>query len=51
VVLIWQNPGQVGGGMLGAVVVGAVLYALIPRQGRHAEGTGSVAPDDVEAPI
>ncbi|RRR86079.1 APC family permease [Streptomyces sp. RP5T] len=49
VVLIWQNPGQVGGGMLGAIVVGAVLYALIPKRGRHAEGAAHVASDDVEA--
>jgi amino acid transporter len=39
-VLIWQSPAQVGGGMLGAVGVGAVLYALIPKKGRDADGTG-----------
>ncbi|MBP5865998.1 amino acid permease [Streptomyces scabiei] len=49
VVLIWQNPEQVGGGMLGAIVVGAVLYALIPKHGRPSEGASHVAPDDVEA--
>jgi amino acid transporter len=32
VIVIWQNPRQVGGGMIGAIAVGAVLYALIPRR-------------------
>lgn len=33
-VLVWQNPSQVGLGMLGAIVVGGVLYLLIPRPQR-----------------
>jgi amino acid transporter len=35
VILIWQNPRQVGGGMLGAIVVGVALYAFIPRSARR----------------
>lgn len=34
-VLVWQNPRQVGGGMLGAIVVGAIVYAFIPSGNRH----------------
>lgn len=34
-ILVWQNPRYVGGGMLGAIVAGAVLYALIPPANRH----------------
>jgi amino acid transporter len=33
--LIWQNPSQVGGGMLGSIAVGAVVYAFIPRSRRQ----------------
>jgi amino acid transporter len=33
--LIWQNPKQVGGGMLGAIVVGAIVYAFIPKSRRQ----------------
>ena len=33
--LIWQNPSQVGGGMLGAIVVGAIIYAFIPKSRRE----------------
>lgn len=36
VIVIWQNPRQVGGGMIGAIAVGAILYALIPRRARAA---------------
>ncbi len=45
--LIWQNPRQVGVGMLGAIVVGAFVYAFIPksRRGRAAAPTaGHAAP-------
>lgn len=34
-VLIWQNPRQVGGGMLGAIIVGAIVYAFIPKSRRQ----------------
>ena len=34
-VLVWQNPKQVGGGMLGSIVVGAIVYAFIPRSRRR----------------
>jgi amino acid transporter len=33
--LVWQNPSQVGGGMLGAIVVGAIIYAFIPKSRRR----------------
>jgi amino acid transporter len=36
VIVIWQNPRQVGGGMIGAIAAGAILYALIPRRARPA---------------
>jgi len=36
VIVIWQNPRQVGGGMIGAIAVGAILYALVPRRARAA---------------
>jgi amino acid transporter len=37
-VLVWQNPRQVGAGVLGSIVVGAIVYAFIPksRRGRTA---------------
>ena len=34
-VLVWQNPKQVGGGMLGSIVVGAIVYAFIPKSRRR----------------
>jgi amino acid transporter len=34
VVLVWQNPTQVGGGMLGSIVIGAIVYAFIPKSRR-----------------
>jgi amino acid transporter len=34
-VLVWQNPKQVGGGMLGSIVVGAIIYAFIPKSRRR----------------
>ena len=34
-VLVWQNPEQVGGGMLGAIIVGAAIYAFIPKGRRE----------------
>jgi amino acid transporter len=34
-VLVWQNPRQVGGGMLGAIILGAIVYAFIPRSRRQ----------------
>jgi amino acid transporter len=34
-VLIWQNPRQVGGGMLGSIIVGAIVYAFIPKSRRQ----------------
>jgi amino acid transporter len=34
-VLIWQNPKQVGGGMLGSIAVGAIVYAFIPKARRQ----------------
>jgi amino acid transporter len=42
VVLVWQNPRQVGGGMLGAIIVGAIIYVLVPAHRRPAE-SGQVA--------
>jgi amino acid transporter len=36
VIVIWQNPGQVGGGMIGAIAVGAVIYAFVPRPAQAA---------------
>ena len=33
--LVWQNPKQVGLGMLGAIVVGAIVYACIPKERRQ----------------
>jgi len=50
VILIWQNPRQVGGGMIGAIVVGAVLYACIPRRARAAARQPAVAAE-TGAPI
>lgn len=35
VALVWQNPRQVGGGMLGAIIVGAVVYACVPKASRQ----------------
>jgi amino acid transporter len=37
VALVWQNPRQVGLGMLGAIVVGAIVYACVPRSRREQE--------------
>jgi amino acid transporter len=34
-VLVYQNPRQVGLGFLGLVVIGAVLYAMVPRFGER----------------
>lgn len=36
--LIWQNPKQVGGGMLGSIVVGAIVYLLVPKAKRRRAG-------------
>jgi amino acid transporter len=33
--LVWQNPKQVGGGMLGSIVIGAIIYAFIPKSRRR----------------
>jgi len=33
--LVWQNPKQVGLGMVGAIVVGAIVYACIPKERRQ----------------
>jgi amino acid transporter len=35
VALVWQNPTQVGLGMLGAIVVGGIVYASVPRSRRE----------------
>ena len=43
VIVIWQNPRQVGGGMIGAITVGAVVYALIPRRARAPAATAGPA--------
>ena len=40
--LVWQNPRQVGGGMLGAIVVGAIVYACIPKSRRRRTAALSV---------
>ena len=34
-VLVWQNARQVGLGMLGAIVVGAIVYACVPKANRE----------------
>jgi len=34
IVLIYTNPGQVGFGIIGVVVVGTVIYFAIPRSRR-----------------
>jgi hypothetical protein len=43
VTLVWQNPSQVGLGMLGAIVVGAILYGLIPSS--RLNSAAAPAPD------
>ena len=48
-IVIWQNPRQVGGGMIGAIAVGAVLYALIPRPARPSATTAGQASTGVLA--
>jgi amino acid transporter len=42
-VLIYQNPRQVGLGFLGLVVIGGVVYALVPRLGQRG---GKAAPPE-----
>lgn len=34
VIVIWQNPRQVGGGMTAVIAVGAIIYVLVPRPAR-----------------
>jgi len=46
--LIWQNPKQVGGGMLGAIVVGAIVYAFIPKSRR--QRTAALSAEHAAAP-
>jgi amino acid transporter len=36
VIVIWQNPRQVGGGMTAVIAVGAIIYVLVPRPARTA---------------
>jgi amino acid transporter len=47
-ILVWQNPLPVGGGMIGAIILGSILYALIPRKKNVADtevtGAGSTLP-------
>lgn len=48
-ILIWQNPSQVGGGMLGAIAVGAVLYFLVPKN-RRGKSAGFAEAEQLAVP-